>query len=190
MSTAQCLALTLASLHIRKARSQLRATAMRPTGRWCRRACPASSTPGWDYKIVFSASDSCLCALPWTGALAAMGDSNSANWAVVQKGVPHLIQMLRAADLTQVDAAVLCFPSQSFRLVFDRYTKRDGPDSSRRRSVLLLHARAAEPAQPCLWVTRQTLDRQRGPTKRCGRPYAEAARRRHQRHSGLQVACP
>lgn len=39
-------------------------------------------------------------------ALAAMGDSNAANWAVVQKGVPHLIQMLRAPDLAQVDAAV------------------------------------------------------------------------------------
>lgn len=35
-----------------------------------------------------------------------MGDSNAANWAVVQKGVPHLIQMLRASDLLQVEAAV------------------------------------------------------------------------------------
>lgn len=35
-----------------------------------------------------------------------MGDGNAANWAVVQKGVPHLIQMLRAPDLTQVGAAV------------------------------------------------------------------------------------
>lgn len=39
-------------------------------------------------------------------ALAAMGDTNAANWAVVQKAVPHLIQMLRAPDLDQVEAGV------------------------------------------------------------------------------------
>ncbi len=46
-------------------------------------------------------------------ALAAMGDSNATNWAVVQKGVPHLIQMLRAPDLAQVDAAVRLPPQPS-----------------------------------------------------------------------------
>jgi hypothetical protein len=35
-----------------------------------------------------------------------MGDSNAANWAVAQKAVPHLIQMLRAPDLDQVEAGV------------------------------------------------------------------------------------
>jgi hypothetical protein len=47
----------------------------------------------------------CLNVMP-AEALAAMGDSNAANWAVVQKAVPHLIQMLRAPDLDQVEAGV------------------------------------------------------------------------------------
>ena len=47
-------------------------------------------------------------------ALAAMGDSNAANWAVVQKAVPHLIQMLRAPDLDQVEAGVRSLGSDMY----------------------------------------------------------------------------
>ena len=70
--------------------------AMPPTGRWWRRPCPQSCLR--DQIRVLNAT--------LAEALAAMGDSNAANWAVVQKAVPHLIQMLRAPDLHQVEAGV------------------------------------------------------------------------------------
>ena len=50
-------------------------------------------------------------------ALAAMGPSNASNWPVVQKGVPHLLQMLRTQDLSQVDVAVRPLPFSGVHFV-------------------------------------------------------------------------